>query len=302
MSDRFDAMRAFLAVCDHQGFAAAARRLEISASAVTRLVAGLEEHLNVRLLQRTTRSVRLTDAGARFLERARRILGDLEEAELSAQEERAQPRGTLTLAAPLLFGRLHVAPLLSRFLDTYPHVRADLRLSDRNANLVEDGLDVAIRIGQLPDFGLVARRLSRTRRALVASPAYIAAAGGPPAHPDDLARHRLIAFEAATPGGVWPFQDPGGHARETPVIAYFSTNSGDAAIDRALAGGGMTAALCYQVGAAVRAGALVEVLRDFAPPPAPIHAVFPTSRLLSAKVRAFLDIAEDAARGWRFLG
>jgi DNA-binding transcriptional LysR family regulator len=246
--------------------------------------------------------MRLTDAGARFLERARRILVDLEEAELSAHDERAQPRGTLTVAAPLLFGRLHIAPLVSRFMDAYPDVRADLRLSDRYANLVEDGLDVAIRIGQLPDSGLVARRLSRTRRALVASPAYLGAVGGPPAHPRDLARHRLIAFEATTVGGAWPFHDPDGDDFETPVIAHFSTNSGDAAIDRALAGGGITAALCYQVDVPVSAGALVEVLRDFAPPPAPIQAVFPTSRLLSAKVRAFLDIVEVAARAWKFLG
>ena len=196
MTDRFDAMRAFVAVCDQQGFAAAARRLDLSASVVTRLVAGLEDHLNVRLLQRTTRSVHLTDAGARFLERARRILAELEEAELSAQDERAQPRGTLTVAAPLLFGRMHVAPLVSRFLDAYPDVRADLRLSDRNANLVEDGLDVAIRIGNLPDSGLVARRLSRTRRALVASPAYLAAHGGSPARPEDLAQ-ALTRCEAA---------------------------------------------------------------------------------------------------------
>ena len=302
MTDRFDAMRAFVAVCDQQGFAAAARRLDLSASVVTRLVAGLEDHLNVRLLQRTTRSVHLTDAGARFLERARRILAELEEAELSAQDERAQPRGTLTIAAPLLFGRKHVAPVVSRFLDAYPDVRADLRLSDRNANLVEDGLDVASRIGNLPDSGLVARRLSRTRRALVASPAYLAAHDGPPARPEGLAGHRLIAFEATTAGGVWSFQSPEGRPFEVPIASHFSTNSGDAAIDHALAGGGITAALCYQVDIPVRTGALVEVLRDFAPPPAPIQAVFPTSRLLSAKVRAFLDLAEAAAKDWKFLG
>jgi len=169
--DRLDAMSAFVAVCDAEGFAPAARRLGMSASAVTRLVAGLEDRLGVRLLQRTTRSVRLTEAGERYLQRARRILVEVDEAEDIAQSERATPRGRLVVTAPLLFGRMHVAPVLRRFLDDYPEVTAQLHLSDHVVNLVEEGVDLAVRIGMLEDSSLVARRLGQTRRLLVASPA-----------------------------------------------------------------------------------------------------------------------------------
>src|SRR6266404_299024 len=301
MPDRLDAMHAFAAVCDAQGFSSAARRLNLSPSVVTRLVAGLEERLGVCLLHRTTRTVRLTDAGARFLERARRILADVEEAELSAQGERSQPRGRLVVAAPLLFGRLHVAPLVSRFLETYPQVSAELQLSDRLSSLVEDGVDVAIRIGNLADSGLIARRLGRTRRLLVASPVYLAKRGSTPRHPSDLLGHRLIAFRAMTPGQEWDFQAPDSSPLSIEVDPHFKTNSGDAAIDHAIAGNGITAALCYQVEAALKSGALVEVLEEYRARAVPIHAVFPTSRLVSSKVRAFLDLAGGVAPSWDFL-
>ena len=153
MIDRLETVQAFVAVCDAKGFAAAARKLGLSAPAVTRLVASLEDRIGVRLLQRTTRSVKQTDAGARFLEHARRILAEVDEAERSAQSERAEPGGRLVVSAPLLFGRMHVAPVLSRFLDLYPLVRAELELSDRFVHLVEDGIDVAIRIGELAELG-----------------------------------------------------------------------------------------------------------------------------------------------------
>lgn len=302
MTDRLDAMYAFIAVCDEQGFASAARRLQLSPSVVTRLVANLEQRLGVRLLQRTTRTVRITEAGARYLERVRRIVNDVEEAELSAQDERAKPRGLLTVAAPLLFGRMHVAPLVSTLLETHPQLNAELRLSDRLAGLVEEGVDVAIRIGNLADSGLIARRLGQTRRVLVASPAYIEGKGGPPRQPSDLAEYDLIAFEAMTAGRQWSFRGTKGDAISVNVDPRFLTNSGDAAIGHALADGGITAAYCYQVDAAIRAGSLVQVLDSFSPSPVPIQALFPTSRLLSSKVRAFLDLAEQAAPDWKFLG
>jgi DNA-binding transcriptional LysR family regulator len=291
MTDRFDAMHAFVAVCDAKGFAAAARRLALSPSVVTRLVAGLEDRLGVRLLQRTTRSVKLTDAGARFLERARRILAEMEEAELSAQEERAAPRGRLVVSAPLMFGRMHVAPLVSQFLDLYPAVSADLQLSDRYVNLVEDGVDVAIRFGALADSGLIARRLGQTRRILVASPGYLAAHGAP-AVPADLADHTLITFRIMTPGREWTLHGPGGEMLTVEVNPRFATNSGDAAIGHAMGAGGVATVFRYQVQTALDSGALVEILAAYAPPPTPIHAVFPTSRLLSSSVRAFLDLAQ----------
>src|SRR4051794_35497250 len=167
--DRIDAMQAFVLVADLKGFAPAARRLGLSASGVTRLIAALEERVGARLLQRTTRSVMLTDVGTRYLERARRILADVEEAEASAQAERTAPSGRLVVSAPNGFGRLHVAPLFSTYLKRYPEVSGELRLSDRMVNLVEDGIDCAVRVGHLPDSSLVARGVGDMRRVVVAS-------------------------------------------------------------------------------------------------------------------------------------
>ena len=297
MSDRFEVMQAFIAVCDAQGFSAAARKLGLSPSVVTRLIAGLESRLGVRLLQRTTRSVRLTDAGARYLERARRIVAEVEEAELSAQEERGEPTGRLVVAVPVVFGRLHARPLLTRYLERHPKVSVELQLANHYVSLVEEGVDVAIRVGELVDSGLIARGLGQTRRTLVASPTYLAQCGVPRL-PSDLAGHRLIAFSGAASRREWPFWSEG-TVSSVPVAPQFFSNSGDAAIDHAIDGGGIASALSYQVVDACRTGRLVEVLRDFAPPPLPIQAVFPTSRLLSRKVRAFIDLAERASSAWQ---
>src|SRR6202171_361223 len=177
--DRIDAMQVFVAVADLQGFAPAARKLGLSPSGVTRLIAALEDRLGARLLQRTTRSVTLTDVGARYLERVRRILADVEEAERSAEGERTRPSGRLVVSAPIGFGRLHVSPIMSAYLTRYPEVSAELRLSDRMINLVEDGVDLAIRIGHLPDSTLVARQIGEMRRIVVASPAYLKSRGEP---------------------------------------------------------------------------------------------------------------------------
>ncbi len=292
-------MRVFLAVCDASGFAAAARRLDMSPSVVTRLVAGLEERLGVRLLHRTTRTVRLTEAGARFLERTRRILQDRDDAEATASDERSRPRGRLVVSAPLLFGRMHVAPLVSRLLDAHPLVSVDLQLSDRFSNLVEDGMDVAIRIGILADSALVARKFGQTRRVLVASPTYLANAR-PIATPQDLGAHRLIAARSSGIGRSWMFRTPQGQSIEIGIDAYFISNTIETTIDRALADGGITSAFRYQVVQHLRSGALQTVLPSFAPDPVPIQAVFPTTRLVSSKVRAFLDMAETAAPSWQF--
>ena len=297
MSDRFEVMQAFIAVCDAQGFSAAARKLDLSPSVVTRLVAGLETRLGVRLLQRTTRSVRLTDAGARYLERARRIVAEVEEAEVSAQEERGEPTGRLVVAVPVVFGRLHATPLLTRYLELYPKVSVELQLANHYVSLVEEGVDVAIRVGELVDSGLISRGLGQARRTLVASPAYLAKQGVPHL-PSELAGHRLIAFSGPASRREWPFWTAG-KMSTVPVAPQFFSNSGDAAIDHAIAGGGIASALSYQVVEACRTGRLVEVLREFAPPPLPIQAVFPTSRLLSRKVRAFIDLAEQTAAAWQ---
>jgi DNA-binding transcriptional LysR family regulator len=299
--DRFDAMAAFVAVADLQGFAPAARKLGLSPSAVTRLIAALEERVGARLLQRTTRSVALTDIGARYLERAKRILADVEEAEASASAERSKPSGRLVVSAPIGFGRQHVAPLVSDYLARYPDVACELRLSDLVINLVEDGVDCAVRIGQLADSSLVARQFGAMRRIVVASPDYLAARGTP-ATPDEIAGHDTIHFGAMTsammPAVSWRFVVDG---RDVPVpcAPRFATNAADAAILHAERGGGLTRVLAYQAAEAIRAGRLRIVLADYEVPPMPIAIVYPTSRLLSAKVRAFVDLTAEIC-DWRF--
>jgi DNA-binding transcriptional LysR family regulator len=294
--DRLDAMQAFVAVADLQGFAPAARKLGLSPSGVTRLIAALEDRLGARLLQRTTRKVALTDVGTRYLERVRRILADVEEAESSAEGERTRPSGRLVVSAPIGFGRLHVSPVMSHYLGRYPEVTAELRLTDRTVNLVEDGVDLAVRIGHLPDSTLVARH-GEMRRIVVASDAYLTQRGEPDT-PEAIATHDTIQFGAATAAPEWRFVEDG---REVRVLCTprFTTNSADAAIQYAGQGGGLTRVLAYQAADAIKAGRLRIVLEKFEPPALPIHAVYPTSRLLSAKVRAFIDlvIENDA---WHF--
>ena len=297
--DRLDAMTVFVTVAELAGFAPAARRLKLSPSAVTRLVAGLEERLGARLLQRTTRSVTLTDAGARYLERARRILADVAEAEGAAQAERAVPSGRLVVAAPNVFGRLHVAPLMAAYLEKYKSVRAELTLADRLINLVEDGVDAAVRIGQLEDSSLVVRPVGATRRVIVASPQYLAR-HKKLQRPEDLARHVLIQCTALTPNPEWRFRTPEDAAKELRVAISprYVTNSADAAIGHALLGGGLTMVLSYQAAEAIHRKKLRVVLQEYEPPALPIQIVFPSTRLLSAKVRAFVELAARA--GWRF--
>src|SRR5471030_2777347 len=210
--DRIDAMTAFIAVSDLQGFAPAARKLGLSPSGVTRLIAALEERLGARLLQRTTRSVTLTDVGARYLERVRRILADVEEAEGSAQDERSRPSGRLVVSAPDGFGRLHVSAVMSAYLKRYPEVSAELRLSDRMINLVEDGIDLAVRIGHLADSSLVARHVGEMRRIVVASSGYLKQHGEPKT-PQAIASHQTIQFGASGAAPDWRFVEQGREVR-----------------------------------------------------------------------------------------
>lgn len=297
--DRIDAMTAFVAVADLQGFAPAARRLGVSASAVTRLVASLEQRLGARLLQRTTRSVTLTDVGARYLERARRILADLAEADSAAQAEQAQPTGRLVVAAPVGFGRLHVTPLMSAYLQRYSAVSGELRLSDRMVNLVEEGVDVAVRVGDLADSSLIARPVGHMRRVVVASPDYLKRRGEPKV-PEAIAEHDTIQFGTAVAAPEWRFVRDGQDLR-LPHAPRFTCNVADAAIWHAAQGGGLTRVLAYQAAEALAAGKLTVVLADFEQPAMPIHIVYPTSRLLSAKVRAFIDLAVETT-DWHFGG
>jgi DNA-binding transcriptional LysR family regulator len=297
--DRIDAMQAFVAVADLQGFAPAARKLRLSPSAVTRLIAALEDRLGARLLQRTTRSVTLTDVGAPYLERARRILSDVEEAEGSAQDERRRPSGRLVVSAPVGFGRLHVSPVMSAYLKRYPEVAGELRLSDRMINLVEDGVDLAVRIGHLADSTLVARHAGEMRRIVVASSGYLRERGEPRT-PAAIASHQTIQFGAMTRSPDWRFVEDGREVR-VACTPRFITNSADAAIQYAGQDGGLTRVLAYQAAEAIKAGRLKIVLAKFEPPVLPIHLVYPTSRLLSAKVRAFIDLVTEIS-DWHFGG
>ena len=200
--DRLQAMTTFVAVVESGGFASAARKLNLSPPVVTRAVAELEERLGLRLLTRTTRVVRVTDAGARFAEDCRRILADIEEAETVATGTHAAPRGTLTLTAPVLFGHLYVTPILVRYLQQYPEVDAQCLFLDRVVNVVEEGIDVAVRIGELPDSSLQAVRVGRVRRVLVAAPSYLKSQGVP-LRPEDLAQHTVVSASGVTPVSEW---------------------------------------------------------------------------------------------------
>ena len=292
--DRIDAMQAFVTVADLSGFAPAARKLGLSPSGVTRLIAALEERLGARLLQRTTRSVALTDAGTRYLERARRILADVEEAEGAAEGEQTRPSGRLVVSAPVGFGRLHVSPIMSAYLKRYCEVSGELRLSDRMVNLVEDGVDLAVRIGHLPDSSLVARLVGEMPRIVVASSAYLKARGEPKT-PEATASHDTIQF-GVTP--EWRFAKDGRELRVT-TTPRFITNSADAAIQYAEQGGGLADVMAYQAADAIKGGRLRVVLAKFQRPALPIHIVYPTSRLLSAKVRTFIDLVIETSQ-WRF--
>jgi DNA-binding transcriptional LysR family regulator len=297
--DRIDAMQAFVAVADLKGFAPAARKLRLSPSGVTRAIAALEDRLGARLLQRTTRSVTLTDVGARYLERIRRILSDVEEAEGSAQDERTRPSGRLVVSAPIGFGRLHVSPVMCAYLKRYPDVAGELRLSDRMINLVEDGVDLAVRIGHLADSSLVARHVGEMRRIVVASDGYLAERGEPDT-PAAIASHQTIQFGAVAAASDWRFVEQGREIR-IACTPRLTTNSADAAIQYAEQGGGLTRVLAYQAADAIKAGRLRIVLAKFEPPALPIQILYPTSRLLSAKVRTFIDLVTDIS-DWHFGG
>jgi len=296
--DRFLGMEAFAAVADLRGFAPAARKLGVSPSMVTRLVAALEEHLGVRLLTRTTRSVSLTEAGRRYLERTRAVLGGLVEAESAARHEQATPRGRFVVAAPAVFGRLEVARLMSDFLSAYPEVAGELTLSDRVVSLVEEGVDVAVRIGNLDDSSLRARVVGSTRRVLVASPSYLKKRKRP-RRPQDLTAHATIGFTAITPLSEWRFY---GKAARRPLTMRpgLVTNSADAAVTHAVRGGGIALVLAYQAAAAIRAGELEILLPAFEPSPIPIQLVYPGGPFPSAAVRAFVELASNT-REWSFV-
>ena len=290
--DRLAAMRAFVAVAAQGSFSEAARRLRLSPSVVTRQIAQLEDELGLLLLNRTTRSVRLTERGQIHLQSCHQILDDLDAAERKVRGEDARPRGEMSVTAPITFGRLHVLPIITKILREHADLSIRLTLSDRSIHLVEEGIDIAVRIGELADSSLVAVKLGQVSRVVAASPAYLASRA-PPRVPADLADHDLVVFEGLDVASEWRFGDGGLVVRVAPRLAV---NSADAAIVAAEAGLGITRAISYQVREAVIAGRLVPILQDFAPPPLPVSAVHPQRRIGSANVAAFVKAAREHFR------
>ncbi|MFA6984641.1 MAG: LysR family transcriptional regulator [Arenimonas sp.] len=291
--DRIDRLRTFLAVADHSSFAEAARRLRLSPAAATRAIATLERDLGVALFRRTTRSVRLTDEGAAYLERCRHALDELDDAARSVRGENAEPRGTLSITAPIVFGRMHIAPIAGRMIKAFPQLNVRLMLIDRLVGLVEEGIDVAVRIADLADSSLHAVRIGEVQRVLVASPGYLQTRGVP-STPAELAGHDIVAFENLALNNEWRFNASARQAfRFEPRLLL---NNADAAIDAAMAGLGITRVLSYQVASHVAEGRLEHVLPNLAPPPVAVSLLFQGNRRRSPNVRAFLATAHEYFR------
>lgn len=295
--DRLSSLTAFVNVADLGGFAAAARAMRVSPTATTRAVAALEERLGVVLFARTTRSVRLTDEGAQFLVRVRQVLADLQTAEHLIMGAQSEPQGTLVVTAPMLFGRMHVVPVIAGLLGRHPRLAVRLLLLDRPVQLVEEGVDVAVRIGDLADSALRAVRLGEVRRILVASPAYLDRHGTPTAI-GDLRGHALVAFSGITPNDEWRFGPQGETAVQ--VAPRLLVNNADAAIAAVVHGLGIGRFLSYQVANELAAGSLRSVLDEVAPAPDPINVIFSSSRSASPMIRSFVDAAKHSLRGEAF--
>lgn len=294
--DRWQAMRIFVKVAETASFAETARHMHMSAPAVTRAVAALEDMIGARLFVRTTRSVKLTEAGSRYFEDCRRILADIVEAEAAAAGSYATPSGTLAVTASVLFGQMYVLPIMTDYLDVYPTVTGRTFFLDRQVNIVEEGIDVAIRIGHLPDSGFTAIKVGSVRRVICGAPAYFEK-HGVPTTPADLKEHRIAASTSAWASPEWRF----GRDQRVMIHPTLQSNTNEAAISATVDGWGLTRVLHYQVGPALMEGKLQIVLDDYEEPPLPIHVLHPEGRNAPAKVRGFVDLAVTRLRANRLL-
>lgn len=292
--DRIHQMQVLVAVAEEGGFSSAARRLSLSGPAITRAISSLEEDLNVQLFKRTTRQVRITKAGARYLEDVKRILSDITDAEETISETAAAPKGHLVVTAPAMFGRLHVMPGIATFLKKFPDMTVDALFLDRIVDMLEEGVDVGVRIGRLPDSSIRARKVAEVRTVLVGSPDYLVAKGIPRS-PKDLANHALIAARTGNFSPAWRFS---AENREISVKVRprLTVTSNDAVIEAAVNGLGITRALSYQVGPAVADGRLKVVLEEWELPPIPVHIIHREDRTVPVKVRAFIDCLYDSLK------
>ena len=285
--DRFQAMRVFSQIVESGSFAKAAEKLGLSTSATSRYLADLETHLSTQLLQRTTRRISLTETGRGFYERCAQILAELDDAERDASQASAIPRGTIRLTTSINFGTRHVTPAIAGFLARYPQLKFDVSLSDRVVDLVEEGFDLAIRIGAAGPGTLVARKLGETRLVPCAAPAYLAK-HGLPATPEELKDHNCLTYEYAL-SDEWSFIDAAGRKRTVRVSGSLNSNNGDLLAEAAAQGLGVICEPTFNVGAEIRAGRLVPILQEFSAPRSPIYAVYASRRNLSARVRLFVD-------------
>lgn len=292
--DRLEWMRIFVSVAEAGGFAAAARRLGISPPVVTRALAQLEAHLGASVLTRTTRKVRLTDAGARYLEDCRRVLAELDDIEAAVSGDYSELRGALGITASVMFGRLYVTPVLLDFLALHPEVSARAVLSDRVLDLIDEGLNLAVRIAKLADSSLTALRVGEVRRVVCASPAYLRKHGVPQT-PEDLTDFDCVVFGQERSVPSWTFEGKRGRVNVRPR-AQLLGNASEIGIAAALSGRGLTRVLSYMVAREVRAGRLRLVLEDYEPEPLPIHILYREGRRAPARVRAFADYAAERLR------
>ena len=301
--DRLDELSAFIAIADARSFTQGARKLGVSGAQASKLIARLENRLGARLLNRTTRDVSLTDVGRAYLERARELLQSFEALEASVRDQ-GGPSGVLKVSAPVTFGRTQLMPALLEFAAGCPAVGLDVAFADRMVNLVEEGFDVAVRIGQLPDSSLVARRLAAVRILACAAPSYLAASGVPRS-PADLGGHQAILDTNARDPSVWRFGRRG-EVQDVRVHGRLRFAGADACVAAAAAGFGIAYAPAFSAAEALRAGLVVPLLCDFEPEPIHVHAVYPHARHLAAKVRVFVDFLAaryagepDWHQGWR---
>jgi DNA-binding transcriptional LysR family regulator len=285
--DKLRAMDTFVRIVESGSLTAAADALDVSGPSVVRLLAGLERSLDVRLLNRTTRRIALTDEGRDYYERSKRILAEVEEAEAAAGNRRGAPRGLLRVTAPVLFGRMHVAPLAAAFARAHAGVAIDILLVDRVVNLLEEGLDLGVRIGALADSALVAMPVGEVRRVVCASPAYLARSGSPRT-PRDLRAHACLRFAGLGSTQEWAFQE-GGRRVTVPVAGPLSGNQAEPLVDACADDLGIGMFLSYQVAPLVAAGRLKLLLEEWRPPPVPVSVVYPHARLLPARTRLFVD-------------
>lgn len=292
--DRFTEMQVFVAVAECEGFAAGARKLKISPPAATRAVADLEHRLGVKLFNRTTRYVRATDAGQRYLDDAKRILAQVAEADEAAIGINAAPRGHLVITAPVLFGRMYVMPGVVDYLQKYPETEISAMFVDRVVNMLEEGVDVALRIGELSDSSFKALKVGNVRRVVCASPEYIEK-HGLPLHPDDLADHQIVVASNLGPNVEWRF-----HEKNQPKVIRvkprLTVTSNDAAIEAAVEGLGITRLISYQIAPELASGRLKIILSDFESPALPVHILHREGRNASVKIRAFIDLMAERLR------